>query len=1115
MNPAKKRLPLFDLSVLYVLLVLFCSSARAAEEGAPWPAEIQQAFHQLRTFDYDQPRKPLRTLERFIAQATGDPKQREAIAEQKRDMLADPKTTLPARRFLCKQLRVLGTDAHVPTLVKMLDDPKTAEMARQALEAIPGDAPLQALRDALGTLKGTARIGVANSLGVRRDEKSVPPIAQLARSKDAALANAALEALGRIATPQAAEALEQLAPHAPDPLRKREALLLCAQRLAADGHREAATRIYRGMLDDQFPMSADMGMLAGLVATDPKGTSDLLLTAIRSADEPVARQAARLTHHIPGRKLTAKLAELLHNLQPSRQALLIEVLAERGDPAAAPAVAKLTDSKDEAVRVAAIRGMGRLGDAESVTRLVTLAATEGGAIQAAARQALSRLTADGADEELIAQATEGTPEVRTEAIRALAARRATKAVPTLLQVASGAEESGRVAALRALGALAGADSYGKLVQLVVRAPSPSVMQAAERAVEAVGERLKAGQRVQPVIAALKSASPAAQPALLRLLARFGGREALDAVRARLDHENATVRDAAVRALVRWPDPSAAADVLTLAREADDEKHRLLALRGYLRFAQEAKGGTRLKMLDNVRGLAKTPDAKKLLLASLAGVADAGALDVALAFLDDPPVKAEAALAVLKVGKAIVRTERKAVQTAMKTLIEKAKDEDILKQARALQETASKVPASQAQQHAALRPNAKRSAQYRKAIAKDAPKGYHLACYLDCGPDRKDSAKGGPTLRLVEGDAYAWSGGPATKEQLRYITIFFTGGQVFFEVSDLNPNKTYRLGFSWWDYDHNSRAQSVWAAAGKPFRYTKLLGTTRLPSGTAGDGPERKTVPLPRELTAKSTVRIAFRNEAKPNCVVSEIWLWESDAESEAKMPKPRPKGGTPVVILTGIEYPGHKWQQTAPVLADLLLEEPRLDVDILEDAKLEQVDKLRDYKVCVLNYMNWKTPDPPAERLAKLQKFVADGGGLVLVHFACGAFQDWEEFVKIAGRVWNPKLRGHDPRGSFTVEPTDVEHPITAGMKPFETRDELYTCLDGETPITVLATATSKVDKKDYPMVFVLTYGEGRVFHCVLGHDVRAFEAPAVGELYRRGTAWAAGLEPVAAKGKE
>jgi len=75
--------------------------------------------------------------------------------------------------------------------------------------------------------------------------------------------------------------------------------------------------------------------------------------------------------------------------------------------------------------------------------------------------------------------------------------------------------------------------------------------------------------------------------------------------------------------------------------------------------------------------------------------------------------------------------------------------------------------------------------------------------------------------------------------------------------------------------------------------------------------------------------------------------------------------------------------------------------------------------------------------------------------------------------------------------------------------DELYTCLAGEAPIHILAKATSKVDKKDYPMAFVLNYGKGRVFHTVLGHDGRAYAAPAVGELMRRGCAWTAAVTPL------
>jgi len=229
------------------------------------------------------------------------------------------------------------------------------------------------------------------------------------------------------------------------------------------------------------------------------------------------------------------------------------------------------------------------------------------------------------------------------------------------------------------------------------------------------------------------------------------------------------------------------------------------------------------------------------------------------------------------------------------------------------------------------------------------------------------------------------------------------------------------------------------------------------------------------------------------------------ASVEGKSQTPKKK----VLIVTGIDYPGHKWKLTAPVLAKAIAADKRLSVTITEEPNDLASDKLGDYDVIVLHFMDWEVPDPGPKARANLKRVVQRGRGLVLVHFACGAFQEWPEFVKLAGRAWNPKLRGHDPHGKFTVKIKDERHPVMKGMKEFETVDELYTCLAGETPIKVLATARSKVDGKDYPMAFVLNYGKGRVFHSVLGHDVQAFESPYVGRLYRNACAWGAGLETV------
>ena len=214
-----------------------------------------------------------------------------------------------------------------------------------------------------------------------------------------------------------------------------------------------------------------------------------------------------------------------------------------------------------------------------------------------------------------------------------------------------------------------------------------------------------------------------------------------------------------------------------------------------------------------------------------------------------------------------------------------------------------------------------------------------------------------------------------------------------------------------------------------------------------------------------------------------------------------------VLVVTGED--SHNWRETTPVLRRQLEKETRLNVRVVEDVNFLRVADLKDYDVVVMHFKNFNPAVPGKESLEHLEQFVKNGGGLVLVHFACGAFQEAPEFVNLAGRVWNPTFPGHDPFGTFMVEITQSDHPIMRGFEAFKTSDELYTCLDGKTPITVLATARSRGDGKNHPMAFVLDYGKGRVFHCLLGHCAASFETPSVGELYRRATAWAGRLEPV------
>jgi type 1 glutamine amidotransferase len=195
--------------------------------------------------------------------------------------------------------------------------------------------------------------------------------------------------------------------------------------------------------------------------------------------------------------------------------------------------------------------------------------------------------------------------------------------------------------------------------------------------------------------------------------------------------------------------------------------------------------------------------------------------------------------------------------------------------------------------------------------------------------------------------------------------------------------------------------------------------------------------------------------------------------------------------------------ETAKLMEQYLQTDKNIEVARVEDAEFLATDVIFDYDVLLLHFKNYKPLKRNEAAQKNLAKFVENGGGLFIFHFACGAFEDWKEFDQYAGRVWDKQKRAHDPYGKFTVEYIDREHPITKELENFETSDELYTCLkDSEAPIRVLAEAVSKVDKQRYPMVFTAEKGKGRIFHTTLGHDAKSVNHKGFQTLLQRAVYW-------------
>jgi type 1 glutamine amidotransferase len=207
-----------------------------------------------------------------------------------------------------------------------------------------------------------------------------------------------------------------------------------------------------------------------------------------------------------------------------------------------------------------------------------------------------------------------------------------------------------------------------------------------------------------------------------------------------------------------------------------------------------------------------------------------------------------------------------------------------------------------------------------------------------------------------------------------------------------------------------------------------------------------------------------------------------------------------VLLITGEN--NHDWRSTTAVLRQEL-EEAGAKVVVSEEPGVLAIPAASKYDAIVLNYNRTERWDSTTER-ALIRLVREEGKGLVVVHASDNAFPGWKEFEEMIGLAWREGA-GHDRYGRFTVRIVDAEHPITAGLKDFETTDELYRDLTEFSPSRVLAVAHSRDKDRDYPMILVRSFGIGRVFHTVLGHNAESMQNDGFRTTFVRGTLWAAG----------
>ena len=236
------------------------------------------------------------------------------------------------------------------------------------------------------------------------------------------------------------------------------------------------------------------------------------------------------------------------------------------------------------------------------------------------------------------------------------------------------------------------------------------------------------------------------------------------------------------------------------------------------------------------------------------------------------------------------------------------------------------------------------------------------------------------------------------------------------------------------------------------------------------------------------------------------------------------------VKRTRYTWKGNEWLAKYPVSGTE-------NTQILEKPKADSLFRpnFSDYDLVVCNF-GWNAANLPAETQANFEKFVKNGGGLVIIHAADNSFPKWKAYNQMIGLGgWGDrtekdgpfvyynqegnivrdttagKAGSHGAQSEFLITLRNTNHPITRGMptKWMHTKDEMYNSLRGPAEnMEVLATAfspkTNKGTDRNEPTFMTINYGKGKIFHTTLGHIDYSVQCVGFITCLQRGAQWAA-----------
>ncbi|MEO0468154.1 MAG: ThuA domain-containing protein [Bacteroidota bacterium] len=239
------------------------------------------------------------------------------------------------------------------------------------------------------------------------------------------------------------------------------------------------------------------------------------------------------------------------------------------------------------------------------------------------------------------------------------------------------------------------------------------------------------------------------------------------------------------------------------------------------------------------------------------------------------------------------------------------------------------------------------------------------------------------------------------------------------------------------------------------------------------------------------------------CVSIISWLAFSPSQQISPEELPSLKGKKILMVYGG--WKGHQPDKFTKKVSEWLIA-AGAEVHIFDSLGVYKDEKLMASIDLIVPY--WTMGKISKEAEAGLLKAVKNGVGIAGCHGGFGdSFRNNTEYQFMVGGQWVSHPGGEI---DYSVQITDQEDPVTAGIPDFSLKTEQY-YMHVDPNVKVLATTTFTAEHADWidgavmPVAWKKYYGKGRIFYLSLGHAPDVFDVEEAKTMLMRGIRWASG----------